>query len=112
MSEEFLEHVRTRRSVYTIKKSSPIPDEKIIAIISESTKHCPSSLNLMPMRTVLLLGSEHDKFWEIAKEAAKSKLNPEEYAAMLPRLQGFSGGYGTVSSSLPSMQRHSHSTAL
>ncbi|KAH7020558.1 putative nitroreductase family protein [Ilyonectria destructans] len=96
MSDQFIEYVRTRRSAYAIQKSSPIPDDKIIEIVTESTKHCPSSLNLMPGRTVLLLGAEHQKFWGIADQVQKVKLSPEDYAASSARIQGFAAGYGTV----------------
>lgn len=96
MSSQFLDHVRLRRSAYSITKSSPVPDSKIIEIVNESTKHCPSSLNILPNRAVLLLGAEHDKFWQMADEVQREKLTAEEYTSTLPRRKGFAGGYGTV----------------
>lgn len=96
MSSQFLDHVRLRRSAYSITKSSPVPDSKIIEIVNESTKHCPSSLNILPNRAVLLLGAEHDKFWQMADEVQREKLTAEEYTSTLSRRKGFAGGYGTV----------------
>jgi hypothetical protein len=43
-SDAFLEAVRTRRTIYTLEKSSPISDDKIEAIVKEAIKHVPSRL--------------------------------------------------------------------
>jgi predicted oxidoreductase (fatty acid repression mutant protein) len=96
LCDPFLDAVRARRSNYTIQKKSPAPDERIIHIVAESTKHCPSSLNTMPSRTTLLLGPQHDKFWSIVDQVNRDRFSPDDYSKSTGRVAGFAAGYGTV----------------
>ncbi|GAA6006920.1 nitroreductase family protein [Rhodotorula paludigena] len=92
----FLEAVKARRTIYALSKDSPIPDERIIEIVNEAVKHCPSSFNSQSSRAVVLLGAHHDKLWDFAKAAIKAVVPAEAYSASEQRLNGFQNGHGTV----------------
>ncbi|KAH6698519.1 putative nitroreductase family protein [Leptodontidium sp. MPI-SDFR-AT-0119] len=96
MSEKFFEAVKTRRSNYSITKSSPIPDEKIIQIVNDTIQHVPSGMNLVPTRLVLLLEEQHDKFWKTAYDVTKVRLPEDQFEGPSKRIEGFAAAYGTI----------------
>lgn len=96
MSQAFLDAIKTRRSVYPLKKESPIDDKKIQDIVSQALLHTPSSFNSQSTRVVVLLKGEHEKFWEITKAAIKAVVPADAYPASEQKLDMFKGAYGTV----------------
>lgn len=97
MSSAYLSAVKARRTIYTLKKESTIDDKKIEEIVSQALLHAPSSFNSQSTRVVVLLKEEHNKLWEIAKDALKAVVSTEQYAATEKKLNTFQGAYGTVS---------------
>ncbi|PVH79022.1 Nitroreductase [Cadophora sp. DSE1049] len=95
-TKSFLETIKARRTYYALKKESTISDAQIQEIIKEAVLHVPSSFNSQSTRVVLLVKEEHDKLWEIAKEALKAIVPAEQYPSTEQRLNGFKAGYGTV----------------
>lgn len=97
MADKFLAEIKSRRTCYSLEAKSPISDARIVEIAREVAKHTPSSFNCQATRLVVLLGDEHVKFWEIAKECFRATL-PEatcrEYEKKLLQCQA---GYETVS---------------
>jgi hypothetical protein len=93
----FLEAVKNRRSVYQLKKESPISDAKIEEIVTEVLLHVPSSFNSQSSRIVILLKEEHVKLWDIAKDVLKAVVPAEQYPSTEQKLSMFQGAYGTVS---------------
>lgn len=97
MSKSFFDAVQERRSHYLLNKESPISDKQLSKIIKDAVLHTPSSFNSQSSRLVVLLGAEHDKFWEITKEVLKPNVPDEaQFAATVKKLDGFKAGYGTV----------------
>ena len=96
MSSAYLSAVKARRTIYTLKNESTIDDKMIEKIISQAVLHTPSSFNSQSTRVIVLLKEEHKKLWDIAKDALKSVLSPEKYAATEQKLNNFQGAYGTV----------------
>lgn len=92
----FLTTIASRRSVYPLKKESPIPDSRIREIITEVIKHIPSSFNAQSTRAVLLLHAEHDKLWDIHAEVLKPIVPAEGWAATEGKINMFKGAYATV----------------
>lgn len=104
-STQFLEVIKQRRTYYDLKKESPIPDSRIQEIIKETILHVPSSFNVQSTRVVLLLKDEHDKFWEIVRDALRGVVPADKFEPTSQKLDGFKAAYGSVSppfSSLPS----------
>ncbi|PVH70621.1 Nitroreductase [Cadophora sp. DSE1049] len=96
MSENFLEVLKARRTCYLITSKSPITDVRILEIASDVIKHTPSSFNCQSTRYVILLGDEHVRFWEIAKDCFRATLSEAEYYEYQGKLTGRQNGYGTI----------------
>ena len=71
MNKVFLDLIKTRRSIYQIANSSPISDEDIIEIVNEAVKHSPTAFNSQSSRVVILLGTHHEKLWDITTETLR-----------------------------------------
>ncbi|KAH7412950.1 Nitroreductase-like protein [Cadophora sp. MPI-SDFR-AT-0126] len=96
MADKFLDIIKTRRTCYSISAKSPISDERILEIARDVIKHTPSSFNCQSTRFVILLRSQHVRFWEIAKECFKSTLSAAVYSEYEKKLSGRQAGYGTI----------------
>lgn len=88
--------VKARRSYYALNKESPVSNEIISQILKDTILHVPSSFNSQSARLVVLLGADHDKFWEITKEILKPNVPEKQFADTVKKLDGFKAGYGTV----------------
>lgn len=95
--KSFLEAVKSRRSIYNVNKEVAISDEKIIEITKQIVLHVPSAFNSQSTRIVLLLGKEHDIFWDYALEVLKPIVPEAQFPSTEKRIAGFKAGYGTVS---------------
>ena len=95
-SKQFIEALKARRTIYALKKESPISDKQIQEIIHQAVLHVPSSFNSQSSRIILLVKEEHDKLWEITKEVLKAIVPADAYTATEQKLNGFKAGYGTV----------------
>lgn len=93
----FLEAIKIRRSVLSLSKKSPIPDDRIELIVSHAIKHSPSPFNVQSCRAVILFGAEHEKLWDIGMASAKNTMPPPMFARLESKIQGFRDSYGTVS---------------
>ncbi|MNZ89300.1 Nitroreductase family protein [compost metagenome] len=93
---EFLKSVKNRRSVYAISKDSVISDERIEEIVKEAVLHTPSSFNSQSARVVVLFDKQHDKVWDITKEALRKVVPADSFASTEEKLQMFKNGHGTV----------------
>lgn len=96
MASQYLESIASRRSIYALSKESTISNARIKEILTETIKHSPSSFNNQAQRAVLLLGAEHDTFWEIAREHVKTSLGEKGYNGLKSKIDGYQAGYGTV----------------
>ncbi|KFX94423.1 hypothetical protein O988_06308 [Pseudogymnoascus sp. VKM F-3808] len=92
----YLSALAARRSIYPLKKESPIPDSRIREIIAEVIKHVPSSFNAQSTRAVLLLHDEHDKLWDIHAEVLKPIVPAAGWAATEGKINMFKGAYATI----------------
>lgn len=95
MAAQYLKAIANRRTIYTLSKESPISNDKIQELITDTLKHTPSAFNSQAGRIVILFGKEHDKLWQIGDETVKTKL-PQAYDALKDKIAGFAAGYGTV----------------
>jgi uncharacterized protein len=95
-AQPFLDTMAARRTIYALNKEIPVPQWRIEKIIHHAILHVPSSFNSQTTRIVLLVGEEHDKLWEIAKESVKAVAPPKVWPTSEKKLNGFKAGYGTV----------------
>jgi predicted oxidoreductase (fatty acid repression mutant protein) len=96
MSKDFLKAVEDRRTFYGISKDPVVADERIIEVVKHAVKHTPSSFNSQSTRVVVLLKNEHDKLWDITKEALRKIVPSEQFGETEAKINSFKNGYGTV----------------
>jgi predicted oxidoreductase (fatty acid repression mutant protein) len=103
--KSFLQAIKDRRTIYALNKEAPISDKEIVALVKEAVLHVPSSFNSQSARLVVLLGAEHDKFWDATLDILKAIVPAEQLSHTETRISGFKGGYGSVSTILFSSRR-------
>jgi predicted oxidoreductase (fatty acid repression mutant protein) len=91
----FLTAVQERRSIYTIKKTSPIPNSRIKEIVHHALKYAPSPFNVRSCRCIILFGAEHEKLWNEAYKITEEQ-TPGAIGILGPKIRQFGEGYGTV----------------
>ncbi|MCD2348706.1 nitroreductase family protein [Clostridium guangxiense] len=96
MSKSFYEAVENRRTIYGISKESTISDNRLKEIINFAVKNTPSAFNSQSSRVVVLLGKEHDKVWDIAKEELRKIVPKEKFSETENKINSFKNGYGTI----------------
>lgn len=84
-----------RRSIRQLKKNETITKEKVENIL-KVTRNAPSAFNMQSSRLVVLMDTEHEKFWNIVKETLRPLVPTENFSATEERLQGFRNGNGTI----------------
>lgn len=95
-SQSFMDAVQARRSIYAISKESVISDDKIVELVQNAVKHTPSSFNSQSARLVVLLGKDHDKFWDITTNTLRALVPAENFEPTQQKMTAFKSGYGTV----------------
>ncbi|CAD6447382.1 eb05a09b-c4ce-4a42-af30-3804b19c2fa1 [Sclerotinia trifoliorum] len=95
-SAQFIDLLKARRTIYALEAKSPIPDAKIQEIVEQIILHTPSSFNSQSTRVVLLFKEEHEKLWDIAKDALKAVVPEAQFEATAQRVAGFRAGYGSI----------------
>jgi predicted oxidoreductase (fatty acid repression mutant protein) len=88
--------ISTRRSIYTLTNSSPIPSAAIRDTVHQALLHAPSSFNVQSARAVILLGSAHRRLWDLGAACLQAAVPPAAYEALVPRVRGFRAAHGTV----------------
>ena len=96
MKKDFYAAVSDRRSFYGISKEMVVSDDKIKEVIEHAVKHTPSAFNSQSTRVVLLLEKQHDKLWDITKEALRKVVPEDQFASTEEKINSFKNGYGTV----------------
>ncbi|KAG8420339.1 putative nitroreductase [Metarhizium acridum] len=64
-----IQMAKARRTIYALDKNLPVSASRIRELVNETTLHTPSSFNSQSNRAVVLLGSEHDKLWDMTTTA-------------------------------------------
>lgn len=97
MSNQFLNLIKNRRTIYAIGKNlSQSPDE-LTTLIEDAIANSPSAFNSQTSRAVILFGQEHQHFWDIVKDVLKP-FAPTEDAQQKTnaKVDSFAAGVGTV----------------
>lgn len=96
MSKNFYDAVAERRTYYGISKDVSVSKDKLKEIIDHAVKHTPSAFNSQSTRVVLLLEKQHDKLWDLAKEALRKIVPEDQFEATEGKINSFKAGYGTI----------------
>lgn len=90
-------NIQLRRSNYSISNQLSISDAELKDILEKALLHVPSAFNSQSTRIVLLIGEQHKKFWNIAKETLRKVVPAENFKATEDKIEGcFAAGYGTI----------------
>lgn len=96
MTENFLQAVENRRSIYAIGKEPAVSDEKILELIRRAVKASPSAFNSQSARTVVLFGENHNRLWNDIMEILRGIVPADRFAPTEQKIGSFRSGYGTV----------------
>ncbi|NHC02815.1 nitroreductase family protein [Acinetobacter sp. 187] len=97
MSNQFLDLINKRRTIYAIGKNVEHTPEQLTDLIQDAIKQSPSSFNSQSSRAVILFNAEHEKFWGFVKNKLKSYVKDEAAAAKTDaKMDSFAAGVGTV----------------
>lgn len=96
MKKDFYDAVADRRSFYKISKEKVVSDERIKKVIEHAVKHTPSAFNSQSARVILLLEKQHDKLWDITKEALRKVISADQFGTTEDKINSFRNGYGTI----------------
>lgn len=96
MEKNFYTAVADRRTIYGISKEVIVSDDKIKEVIEHAVKYTPSAFNSQSDRVVLLLEKQHDKLWDITKEALRKIVPADIFSATEDKINSFRNGYGTI----------------
>lgn len=97
MKRNFMEAMINRRSHYSITDKSPLSDKEIEDLIKSVVTHVPSAFNSQTTRTVLLLGEQHRKLWQIVKHTLRNMIPEDSFKQTEKKIDGsFASGYGTI----------------
>lgn len=93
---DFYTALENRRSIYVISKDYVASDEKIQEVVEFAVKHVPTSFNSQTGRTIVLLGEQHDKLWDLTTETLRGIVPADSFAPTQEKMDLFKAGYGTV----------------
>lgn len=97
MSNQFLNLIQQRRTIYALAKNVNQTPEQLTDLIQTAIKQSPSSFNSQSSRAVILFHAEHEKFWGFVKEKLASYAKDDVAAAKTnAKMDSFAAGVGTV----------------
>lgn len=96
MKKTFLSSVHERRSIYTITNTSPIPKNKIVALIEILIEDVPSAFNCQSARLVVLFGQANQNFWDIVMKTLRERVPADKFGPTETKINCFAAGYGTI----------------
>jgi predicted oxidoreductase (fatty acid repression mutant protein) len=96
-ADQFIEFTKERRTYYALTKDlGGVTHDRIKHLISEATLHTPSSFNTQSNRLLVLIGAEHDKFWDTTTEILRAIVPADAWQHTADRMAGFKAGAGTI----------------
>lgn len=96
MNNSAIELFKTRRTQYALGQKLPLNRDDTAALIKDAVRHAPSSFNSQSSRVAILFGAESVRFWQMVKDALRSLVAADAFAATEKKLDAFAAGAGTV----------------
>ena len=89
--------IENRRSIYAIDDKISQSTQDIKQLVDFAVMHVPSAFNNQTTRTVLLVGAEHHKLWDMTKEILRKIVPADKFVETEEKIDiCFRAGYGTV----------------
>lgn len=95
-ADTFLALIKNRRTYYPLNKELTVSAERVQEIVREALQHVPSSFNSQSNRAVVLLGAEHDRFWDITAEVLRGIVPADQWEPTGNKMAMFRAAAGTV----------------
>ncbi len=92
----FIEAVKSRRSIYSLSNESVISDDLLEKIIAENILYTPSAFNSQSQTAVLLLNQRHQELWSIVLEALRKIVPPASFSKTEAKIKSFAAAHGTI----------------
>lgn len=99
-ANQWLSAAAHRRSIYGLKGTSVITDERVTEIIRVVQSFSPSAYNSQPLRFTLVTKAKHKQMWDVILQAAEPVLRnagSSVWDTMKAAMEGHKAAYGTVS---------------
>lgn len=97
MSNQVLEAIKNRRTIYAIGKNVNQSTEDLAELIFSTIEQSPSSFNSQSSRAVILFGNAHHYFWNnIVRETLRKIIGDGDFSATNAKINSFDNGFGTV----------------
>ncbi len=96
MKSEFLEVLKTRRSIYDLSNKINQSFEEIENVVYEALKQAPSAFNIQSAKVVVLFGTHHQKLWDITKEKLRAIVPAVAFSRTEDKIDSFARAAGTV----------------
>ena len=96
MISNLYEVMAQRRSIYHLGRRETVAKERIVSIVENAVKYCPSAFNSQAGRVVVLLGENHLRLWRIVCDKLQLVVPEDKFAATKAKIDSFAAGYATV----------------
>ena len=98
MSNQYLDAIKKRRSIYALGKDVAQSEDEITKLIEEAVRLSPSAFNSQSVRAVIVYGQQHDELWDGILDILKTQVpNEEAFKNTKAKVEGaFKAGLGTV----------------
>ncbi|PVZ86689.1 nitroreductase family protein [Serratia sp. S1B] len=96
MSDNFIALAQKRRTIYALGKNLPVSEQNVIDTIQEAIRQAPSSFNSQSSRALILLGHEHEKFWDLTLEQLRKIVPAANFQPTADKMAGFRKAAGSV----------------
>lgn len=96
MNKSLFEAAKNRRSIYAIGRKEVVSKERIQEIVNNAMLFAPTAFNSQSGRIVVLFDQNHDRLWEITREALRPLVPADAFASTEAKLDSFKAGSGTI----------------
>lgn len=87
---------QTRRSIYALNNTLPLPEKEVAEIVRHAVLHTPSAFNSQSTRVAVLFGGEHKKLWQFAEDALRAIVPADKFEPTQQKMNGFKAAAGSV----------------
>ncbi|KAG6011670.1 hypothetical protein E4U43_008188 [Claviceps pusilla] len=98
-SDQWLAAAKHRRTVYGLKGTSQVSDQKVQSIIEQVLSFSPSAYNSQTTRVTLVTGEKHKQFWDVVistSEPFLKAVGEEVWNVVNGHFQAFKAAYGSA----------------
>lgn len=97
MKNQFLEAIKSRRSIYGFSGEEPVSIERIEEIVRETLLYTPSSYNSQSTRILVLFHEHHKRLWQLTLAELQKVTPPEKFPNTQKKInESFASGYATI----------------